>query len=74
MAKNIHSCLHRFIEMSFIVLIIFEAVTQIFSCHSFVTAYIYLYYSIISKNYDAKFNSDPEAENRNKIPWLIFEK
>ena len=25
-------------------------------------------------NYDAQFNSDPDAENRNKIPGLVFEK
>ena len=43
-AKNIHSFLHRFIEMSFSVLIIFEAMTQIFSCHSFETACIYRYH------------------------------
>ena len=40
-AKNIHRCLHWFIEMSFSVLIIFEAMIQIFSCHSFETACIY---------------------------------
>ena len=43
-AKNIHSFLHRFIEMSFSVLIIFEAMTQIFPCHSFETACIYRYH------------------------------
>ena len=43
-AKNIHSCVHRFIKMSFSVLIIFEAMTQIFSCHSFETACIYPYH------------------------------
>ena len=42
--KNIHSFLHLFIEMSFSVLIIFEAMTQIFSCHSFETACIYPYH------------------------------
>ena len=43
-AKNIHSFLYRFIEMSFYVLIIFEAMTQIFSCHFFETACIYPYH------------------------------
>ena len=43
-AKNIQSFLHRFIEMSFSVLIIFEAMTQIFLCHSFETACIYPYH------------------------------
>ena len=43
-AKNIHSSLHRFIELSFSVPIIFEAMTQIFSCHSFETACRYPYH------------------------------
>ena len=70
-AKNIHSFLHRFIEMSFSVLIIFKAMTQIFSCHSFETAFIYPYH-IYKLRCAIQF--DPDAENRIKIPWLDFEK
>ena len=70
MAKNIHSFLHRFIEMSFSVLIIFEAMTQIFLV---IPLKLHVYFGIISMNYDAHFNFDADAENRNKIPWLVFE-
>ena len=70
-AKNIHSFLHLFIEMSFSVLIIFEAMTQIFSCLSFE---LHVYILIIFIKYDAQFNFNQHAENRNKIPWLDFEK
>ena len=70
-AKNIHSCLHRFIEMYFSVLRIFEAITKNFLV---IPLKLHVYIRIKSMNYDAQFNSDPDAENRNKIPWLVFEK
>ena len=55
MAKNIQKiCLHRHIERSVIVQIIFEAVTQIFSCHSFETD---SYFLIISINFNVQLNS-----------------
>ena len=69
MANNIHSCLHWHIEMSVIVQIIFEAVTQIFSCHSFETAFIF---TIISANFDAKFDLATYPENRDKIARLFL--
>ena len=72
-AKNINSGLHRIIEMSCIVLIIFEAVTQIFSCHS-IPFKLQVRIRNISVNYDVQFNSDPDTINRNKIARLFFEK
>ena len=57
--------------MSFSVLIIFEAMTQIFFV---IPLKLHVYILIISMHYDAQFNSDPDGENRNNIPWLIFEK
>ena len=70
-AKNIHSFLHRYIEMSFSVLIFFEAMTQMIFV---IPLKLHVYIRIISTNYDAQFNFDPDAENRNKIHWLVFEK
>ena len=70
-AKNINSGLHRIIEMSCIVLIIFEAVTQIFSCHS-IPFKLQVRIRNISVNYDVQFNSDPDTINRNKIARLFL--
>ena len=71
MAKNIHSFLQRFIEMSFSVLNFFEAMTQYFLV---IPLKLHVYIRFTPVNYDVHFNFDTDAENRNKIPWLVFEK
>ena len=70
-AKNIHSGFHQFIEMSLFLLIIFEAVTQIFPV---IPLKLHVHIRIISINYDVQFKCNPDSENRNKIPWVVFEK
>ena len=70
MAKNMQNnvCLHRHIERSVIVQIIFEAVTQIFSCHSFETVFIFPYFSI---NFNAQLNSTSAPKTMIKsLGWL----
>ena len=45
--------------------ITFEAVTRIFSCNSFETAFIFPYYFY-------KFRYAPDPENCDKVTWLVF--